>query len=114
MEQEQKRTLRNQYDERKPDKGIVCWQSGQRMWIAISKDAASDYNRSSFQLKLGSWPNRELQSAYNADPDSFQWSLLKKLEYEDRDDDVSEELELLYEICMEEYPQAKKMRPGKK
>ena len=114
MNQEQKKALREQYDKRMPDMGIVCWQSGERMWIAISKDAAADYNRSSFQLQLGSWPNRELQAAYNADPDSFEWSLLKKLDYKERDEDHNDDLELLFDLCMEEFPQAKKMRAGKK
>lgn len=114
MNNEQKKTLREQYDLRKPDMGIVCWQSGDRMWIAISKDAVKDYNATSFQLKFGSWPNRELQAAYTADPDSFQWSLLKKLNYEERDEDHSDELELLYMMAMEEYPQAKQMKVGKK
>ena len=24
--------------------GVVCWKSGDRMWIAKSKDAKADYN----------------------------------------------------------------------
>ena len=39
MEKETKKELRIQYDQRKPDMGIVCWQNGETMWIAISKDA---------------------------------------------------------------------------
>ncbi len=114
MDKEQKKALRAQYDERKPDMGIVCWQSGARMWIAISKDVKADHNGSLFQLRLGSWPNRELQKAFTEDPDSFQWSVLKTLEYEERDKDHSEELELLYMICLEEHPEAQQMRPGRK
>ena len=114
MNNEQKKALREQYAQRKPDMGVVCWQSGEQMWIAISKDAAADRNSTTFQLQLGSWPNRELQAAYSANPDSFQWSLLKKLDYEERDDDHTDDLELLYDLCMEEYPHAKKMRPGRK
>ncbi len=114
MNSEQKKALREQFKQRKPDMGIVCWQNEEQMWIAISKDAEADYNSTSFQLQLGSWPNRELQRAYKTAPDSFKWSLLKKLDYEERDEDHSEELELLYEMCMEEFPQAKKMRPGKR
>ena len=63
MEKEQKKALRTQYDQRKPDMGVVCWQSGDKMWIAISKDARADYNSTLFQLRLGSWPNREMQKA---------------------------------------------------
>ena len=36
---------------------------GGRMWIATSRDAKADDNRSLFQLRLGSWPNREMQAA---------------------------------------------------
>lgn len=114
MDKEQKKVLRAQYDDRKPDMGIVCWQKGDKMWIAISKDVKADYNSSLFQLRLGSWPNRELQKAFTEDPDSFQWSVLKTLEYEERDKDHSEELELLYMICLEEHPEAQQMRPGRK
>lgn len=91
--------------------GVVCWCSGERMWIAISRDAKADYNRSLFQLKLGSWPERELQRAYTEAPETFRWSLLKKLDYEEREEDHSADLELLYLLCREEYPQAKAMRP---
>lgn len=114
MKDEQKKALRQQYEQRKPDMGIVCWKYEDQMWIAISKDAAADYNSISFQLDLGSWPNRELQNAYKKAPEKFEWCLLKKLDYKERDEDHSEDLELLFELCMEEFPHAKKMRPGKR
>ena len=79
-----------------------------------STDAKADYNGTIFQLKLGSWPNRELQAAFTADPDSFRWSLLKKLDYKEREEDHRDDLELLFLMCMEEYPQAQRMRPGKR
>lgn len=114
MDKAQKKALRARYDERKPDMGIVCWQNGTSMWIAISRDAAADHNSSLFQLQLGSWPNRELQKAFSEDPHSFEWSVLKKLNYTDRDEDHSEELELLYLLCLEEHPEARQMRPGRR
>ena len=113
MNNEQKKALREQYAQRRPDMGIVCWKSGDQMWIDKSTDAKADHNSSAFQLKLGSWPNAEMQRAYKADPDSFEWSLQKKLDYEERDEDHSEDLELLYIMVMEEFPNAKRMRPGK-
>lgn len=114
MNKEQRKLLRQEYDQRRPEKGIVCWKSGERMWIAKSENAKTDYNSSLFKLKLGSFPNREMQDAYKKDPDSFEWSLLKKLDYKKRDDDHSEDLELLYMICMEEYPEARQMKKGKR
>ena len=113
MNNDRKKELRAQYDQRKPDMGVVCWQSGEEMWIAVSKDAKADYNSSLFQLRLGSYPNKELQRAYTAAPETFRWSLLKQLDYEEREEDHSADLELLYLLCQEEYPQAKGMRPGK-
>ena len=67
-----------------------------------------------FTIKLGSWPNREMQRAYAENPEAFQWSLLKKLDYKAPGEDCSDDLELLYMMCLEEYPQAQKMRPGKR
>ena len=140
MDKEKKKALRAQYDQRKPDMGIVCWQNGEKMWIAVSKDAKSDYNSSLFQLQLGIWPNREMQKAFTDNPDSFQWSLLKKLDYKERDEEHSDDLEFLYMMCMDaalggsldkdafrkdekwfirkkyntKYPDAQQMRPGKR
>lgn len=113
MDSKTKKALRAQYDQRKPDMGIVCWQNGEKMWIAISRDANADYNGSLFQLKLGSWPNREMQKAYTENPEAFQWSLLKKLEYKECGEDHSDDLELLYMMCMEEYPRHRRCAPAK-
>ena len=110
MNTDRKKELKEAYANRHPDMGIVCWTSGDRMWIAKSKDAKADFNSSSFQLQLGSWPNREMQEAYKADPSSFQWVLLKKLDYKELDEDLSDDLELLYMEVMDEYPNAKPMR----
>lgn len=114
MNKDRKKELRTQYEERKPDMGIVCWQKDTERWIAISKDTNADYNSSLFQLKLGSWPNREMQKAYTENPSAFQWSVLKKLDYKERDEDHSEDLSLLYQLCLEEYPNARQMRPGRR
>ena len=69
-------------------------------------------NRSEFQLKLGTWPDRELQSQYALSPDDFRWVLAKKLDYEDTDEDHSEELQLLLLEFLDEHPEAKPMKPG--
>ena len=111
MDHARKKALREEYDRRKPRMGVVCWRSGERMWIAVSRDAKADYNRSLFQLRLGSWPQRELQRAYTEAPETFQWSVLKELDYGEREEDHTADLELLYLLCQEEYPQAKAMRP---
>lgn len=114
MDANRKKELKEAYANRHPDMGIVCWTCGNRMWIAKSMDAKADFNGSKFQLELGSWPNREMQEAYNADPESFQWSLLKQLEYEELSEDLADDLELLYLEALDEYPDAKPMRRGRR
>ena len=54
MDREKKKALREQYSNRHPKMGIICWQCGEVMWIDMSTDANADYNSTSFQLKFGS------------------------------------------------------------
>ena len=114
MNTDRKKELKEAYANRHPVMGIVCWTCGECIWIAKSKDADADFNGTSFQLKLGSWPNREMQQAYKADPESFRWKILKELDYEDPNEDLTDDLELLYMEVVDEHPEAKPMRTGKR
>ncbi len=114
MEKQRRKQLREEYDNRHPDMGVVCLQCGDNIWAAISKDANADYNGIIFQLKLGSFPNREMQKLYKEKPDEFKWSLIKKLDYKDYADDHSEDLEILLMEFLDDYPEAKPMKPGQK
>ena len=114
MNTDRKKELKEAYANRHPVMGIVCWTCGENMWVAKSKDADADFNGTSFQLKLGSWPNREMQQAYKADPESFRWEILKELDYEDPNEDLTDDLELLYMEVMDEHPDAKPMRIGRR
>ena len=109
-----RKELRGQYANRHPDMGVATWRCGDAIWVMTTKDAKADFNGMSFQLKLGSWPGRELQQAYRADPDGFVWTLEKPLKYDDLNDDHSEELELLLMEFMDEHPDARPIRPGQK
>lgn len=110
MDNDRKKELKEQYARRHPDMGIVCWQSGDNMWADMSTDAQADFNGTNFQLKLGSWPNRELQNAYKADPESFTYSLIRKLDYEDYSEDHTDDLKILLMDFLQEYPNAKPLR----
>lgn len=114
MDSSRKKELREQYNNRHPDMGVVSWRCGDKIWVMTTTDAKADHNGMSFQLKLGSWRGKELQDAFRADPDGFVWTLEKELEYDDLNDDHSEDLELLLMEFMEEHPEAKPMKPGKK
>lgn len=110
MDNERKQELKQQYSQRHPDMGIVCWQCGEDLWVDMSRDAKADFNGTSFQLEMGSWPNRELQAAYNANPAAAKFSLLKQLDYEDYSEDHTDDLKLLLMEVLEEHPDAKPMR----
>lgn len=114
MDKERKKELRKQYEMRHPDMGVVCWRNDEDMWLGITKDERADFNGTSFQLKLGSWPNKELQKAFKDNPDSFRWEMIRKLEYKDPLEDHTEDLEILLMEVVEDYPDAKLMRPVKK
>ena len=110
MDNEKKRALKEQYKNRHPKMGIVCWQCGEDMWVDMSKDAAADYNSTSFQLELGSWPNRALQKVYKEAPEGFGFSLVRELEYEDPSEDHTDDLKILLLDFLEEHPDAKPLR----
>lgn len=114
MDKDRKKELREGYANRHPDMGVVCWQCGDEIWAAVTKDERASYNGTSFQLKLGSWPNRELQAAYSRRSGDFKWFMAKKLDYKEPSDVTGEDLELLLMEFMEEHPEAKPMKPGKK
>lgn len=110
MDNEKRKALKEQYKNRHPKMGIVCWQCGDEMWVDMSKDAVADFNSTTFQLKLGSWPNKALQKAYKENPDGFRFSLIKELDYENHSDDHTDDLKILLMDLLEEYPSAKPMR----
>ena len=110
MDNEKKKELKEQYANRHPRMGIVCWKCGDMIWADMSRDANADYNSTSFQLKLGSWPNKALQKAYKENPDGFEFSLIKELDYEDFSEDHTDDLKILLMDFLNEYPDAKPMR----
>lgn len=110
MNNDKKKALKEQYKNRHPKMGIVCWQCGDEMWVDMSKDMRADFNSTDFQLKLGSWPNRALQKAYKENPDGFKFSLIKELDYEDYSEDHTDDLKILLMDFLEEHPNAKPMR----
>ncbi|MDD6154799.1 MAG: GIY-YIG nuclease family protein [Eubacteriales bacterium] len=114
MDKEQKKILKEEYANRHPEMGIACWKSGEHMWYIVSSDLKADYNSTSFQLKLGTWRNRDMQEMYTDDPASFSWSVEKVLDYKDPTEDHTDDLEILRLEFLDEHPEALPMRPMKK
>lgn len=110
MDNDKRKELKEQYSRRHPDMGIVCWQIGDQMWVDMSTDANADFNGTNFQLQLGSWPNKELQNAYKANPEAVKYSLIRKLDYEDITEDHTDDLKIMLMDFLEEFPDAKPLR----
>ena len=94
--------------------GIVCWQCGETRWAAPTTDANADHNSALFQLQLGSFPNREMQKLFTAQPEAFTFSLIRTLKYDDAAEDHADDLRLLMMDLMDEYPDVKPLKPGQK
>ncbi len=114
MDNDRRKELREQYKNRRPEKGVIAVRCGEDIWLAPAQDAAADRNSILFQLNMGSFPNRDLQKAYSAAPEQAQCLLLKKLDYTDPSDDVSDDLQLLLLEAADEYPDAKPLKPAVK
>ena len=114
MDQNRKKELKEEYQNRKPKMGLVAWTNGTDLWVDLAQDVKAYYNSSSFQLKLGSWPNFELQEAFTKNPMSFTFSCLTELEYQEDETDYTEDLEVLLEEYLKENPKAKKGKNRKR
>ena len=114
MENEKRKELIGQYKERHPDMGVVCFKAGDRIWLDTTTDAEAYFNRLLFQLKLGSWTNREIQKAYSSNPEGCELKIIKKLDYKDLTEDHSDDIEILLMEALDEYPDANPIKTGKK
>ncbi len=67
MSNERKRDLVREYKERKQRRGVyvVRCAASDQVWASASPNLDAQQNSLWFQLKLGSHPNRVLQSAWN-------------------------------------------------
>lgn len=111
---DRRRVLKEQYINRHPDMGIVAWKFRDKIWFMSSKDTNADFNSTSFQLKLGTWINKEMQNDYNSNSDEFVWSVEEKLDYKDLTDDIDDDLFLMLMDYIETHPTAIPMKPIRK
>lgn len=103
---DRKKELKALYKQMKPDMGILIIRpsGGDKCYIEETRDLNGRINRTKFQLKSGSHPNRELQRDWQALGESrFIIDILERLDY-DKDEsktDYTEDLQLLKEIWEE-------------
>ena len=112
MDTKKRKELLAAYKERHPEMGVIgfqCRATGE-MFLTTAADTAAKFNRVRFQLSTGKHPNKRLQELWTQHGESgFELQAVKCLEYEDTAEDHTEELETLYELCLLENPQAKRI-----
>lgn len=112
MDTKRKRELKQAYLEAKPDMGVFAVYCGEGAWIGWSKNLKATSNGVSFQLKYGTYINRELQKSYSEMPETYRFVCLEQLEYDETKikDDYSDDLTALQEMWLEQMPHAQRMK----
>lgn len=112
MDANRKKQLRQAYQDRAPEMGVVCLrcQATGQSFLEISKDTRATMNSIRTKLESNFHPNRTLIGLLKQyGSDNFELSVLKVLKYEDPAEDHTEELETLRELCLLEDPMAMKL-----
>lgn len=109
MDMKRKKELLEAYKNRHPEMGVIsfkCIATGES-FLGISTDTKADFNSNQAKLAMNYHPNRRLQALWNEyGHEGFECSVLKRLEYENKDDNQNEKLEALRERCLSEDPKA--------
>lgn len=86
MKSDRRKELIKAFKEKKPSPGIYalrCRTTGE-VWIAPSRNLDAQQNGIWFTLRLGTHPNRQLQSIWNAQGEaSFDYEIVERIEDED-------------------------------
>ncbi len=109
MDMKRKKELLNEWKNRHPEMGVIsisCKPTGD-LFLGISKDTKTGYNRHRFQLSVNLHPNKKLQELWNRyGEQEFEYSVVEVLEYENPQDDQTDSLLELLECCLTEMPGA--------
>lgn len=95
---DKKKELQAEYKQLKTDMGIfaVINKDANKYFLVETKNLKGKMNSTSFQLRSGAHPNRELLNDWQQlGADRFEISVLEQIDYEEGKDDYSDDLELL-------------------
>ena len=97
---DRKKELKAQYKEMKPEMGIYIVRSktSDKCFVEAVKGLKATINGTIFKLKMGGFPNRELQREWREmGPEAFDIEILEYLEYDNDEGktDYAEDLALL-------------------
>ena len=106
MDTHQKKTMKEQYKQRKPEMGVLVVKNRHtsRCFLDVSTDIPSMFNRIQFQLKMGMHRCKPLQSDWNQSGESaFLFEVIDTLPYRDDRTRVMylEELQMLKHLWTE-------------
>ncbi len=104
--QQTREDLKQIYKEMKPQMGVYVIRNtiNGKVFMDVSKDLKSIFNRYRFQLKMGCHAIKEMQKDWNKyGEDSFAFEVLQYLKYDEKEEktDYSEELEIMKMIWIE-------------
>lgn len=112
MDKQRKKELQEAYKHRHPQMGVLsfkCTATGES-FLEIATDTTADFNSDKFKLLGGIHPNKRLQALWaQYGAEGFDCSVLKVLDYENREEDHTKKLEALREACLAQDPQAQKI-----
>lgn len=110
MNKEQKKQVKQEYALQKPRMGILCVRNTENgdSFLLGAKNTAAVMNSCSFQLKMGSYPDRELQALWKQYGETtFELSICRELPYDKKDPektDYTGELTALLQKTLAEIP----------
>lgn len=112
MDSVERRKLRAEYKDRKPEMGVVsirCIETGEE-FLTAATDVPAMLNRLRFQLDSDMCPNAHLQSLWSQLGEAaFELGVVQRLECDDADADCADDLETLCELCLAERPEAQRL-----
>lgn len=105
---DRKKALKDEYKKLKPDMGVykISFKNSDKVYLGLSEDLKGTINSVNFQLKLGSFRNRNLQNDYkNFGFENMTIEIIEELEHkeDDKDIDYVKDLETLRDMISENY-----------
>ena len=112
MDIKRKQDLLDAWKNRHPEMGVISFQCNAtgEAFLTTSMDIPAKFNRIRFQLSAGNCPNKRLQELWaQYGEDAFELQVVKRLEYDDPNEDHQEELDTLFELCLLENSKARRI-----
>ena len=112
MDMKRKRELLEAWKNHRPEMGVIAFRcsAADETFLTAATDIPRKFNRIRFQLSAGNCPNKRLQELWaQYGEDAFELQVVKRLKYDDPEEDHLEELEALCELCLRENPKARRI-----